>query len=289
MKLEKIVSLGNLKTRIPLLAMIRSLRATGCHLPVLVIPYDNDRFELPENCLWWENSSFKQWLEQNTVPGHARGVMRKYQCLLEDFYQFVDTDIIFLRNPEEVLLPVAGFVTSCLHWSNPEHTYTLESRALLRAASTLWCARVFNSGQFACDRPLFTLESLAAAATSSSNRKTVLDNPHHEQAGMNLLVHESGVPVVNLTLPPHSMESTWAGDYQTSPHRRWAEPGCKPYLIHWAGAKPDGSRQIDELFFSHLGPQERQEWMDALTVQSPTVPSRLRAKLRAAVAAWRSS
>ena len=33
--------------------MERSLRAVGCDLPLLVIPYDEDLFELPPNAEWW--------------------------------------------------------------------------------------------------------------------------------------------------------------------------------------------------------------------------------------------
>jgi hypothetical protein len=47
MKIEKIITLANNKVRLRFLAMERSLRATGCQLPLLVIPYDDKLFELP--------------------------------------------------------------------------------------------------------------------------------------------------------------------------------------------------------------------------------------------------
>lgn len=289
MDIAKIITLSNSKTAIPLQAMVRSLRAVGCELPVHVIPYDDDRFELPPNCEWTENLPFKHWLELNTPSGHARAVMRKYQCLLDHSYQFVDSDVIFLRNPQEILRPMDGFITSCLHWNNPEHTFTPESRELLKKRSTLWCASVFNSGQFACDQALFTLESLAAEALDPKCCSTILGNRHHEQAGMNLLVHLSKVPVTNLTLPPFSMESTWAGDYESIPHPRWSIPECKPYLIHWAGTKPDGSRHVDELFFSFLTDSEQQKWISSQSKTAKSLQVKLRHKVRALVSAWRSS
>lgn len=85
--------------------------------------------------------------------------MRKYQCLTTSNYQFVDTDICFLRSPEEVLHPLTGFITSCGHWHNTEHTCTSESQRWVANRSTVWQRDVFNSGQFACDRSLYTVGS----------------------------------------------------------------------------------------------------------------------------------
>src|SRR5437764_440818 len=54
MKLERIITLANRKFRVRFAAMERSLRAVGCALPISVIPYDNERFDLPKNSEWWE-------------------------------------------------------------------------------------------------------------------------------------------------------------------------------------------------------------------------------------------
>ena len=54
MKIDKIISMANQNVKLRFLAMERSLRATGCKLPLLVIPYDNNLFELPAGSTWWE-------------------------------------------------------------------------------------------------------------------------------------------------------------------------------------------------------------------------------------------
>ena len=77
---------------------------------------------------------------------------------------------------------------------------------------------------------------------------------------MNLLVRETGVGVTNLTLPPHNMESTWAGDYPGEFEHLWTDERRKPYLIHWAGPTLDWDRPINELFYSYLTRGERAEW-----------------------------
>lgn len=105
MKIDKIITLASADVKWQFLAMERSLRACGCNLPLLVIPYDDAKtFELPENASWWRMDEMIQWLDQYRVfPA-----LRKYQCLLTDNYQYVDSDIIFLRNPQQVLEKQTG-------------------------------------------------------------------------------------------------------------------------------------------------------------------------------------
>jgi hypothetical protein len=254
MKLEKIITLANGAARLRFAAMERSLRATGCGLPLAVIPYDEQRFDLPANAAWWELPEVMGWL----ATERTRPVMRKYQCLLAANYQFVDADVIFLRNPEEVLAAHAGFVTSCCHWRDPAHTTTEESEKILSAKSTTWRKTTFNTGQFACDRALYTFEGLKR--TAAKFEATCLRQPYHEQPGLNLLVHEAGVEITNLTLPPHGMESTWAGDYAGGYEEYWSDAQRKPYLIHWAGTAMDAGRPIDKLFYNYLTAAEKAEW-----------------------------
>jgi hypothetical protein len=254
MQIDKIITLANSKVRLRFLALERSLRATGCQLPLWVIPYDDNRFDLPENSFWWEVSEITDWLKSHG----AHPMMRKYQCLTIGNYQFVDSDVIFLSNPQYVLQNTNDFVTSCGHWHNPDHTYTSQSLKVLQQQSTLWQKNVFNAGQFACDKPLYAPEDLKIKAEFF--KYTCLLLPYHDQPGLNLLVNTSGITINNLTLPPYRMESTWAGDYNDQGFKiKWNEQN-KPYLIHWAGCHIKGERAIDELFYCYLTTDERDEW-----------------------------
>jgi hypothetical protein len=261
MKLEKIITLANKNVRPRFLAMERSLRAVGCNLPLLVIPYDETRFDLPANAEWWAMPEMVDWLARSK----SHPTMRKYQCLLESNYQFVDSDVCFLKDPAQVLAPESGFVTSCGHWHNPGHTYTDQSLAHFKSISTTWQKSIFNTGQFACDRSLYpALADLQRTAERRDAIDTCIRFQFHEQPGVNLLVALSGVPVTNLTLPPRCMESTWAGDYPDADYRRyWSNPDKQPYLIHWAGTAMWGGRPVNDFFFQYLTASERQEW-DAL-------------------------
>src|SRR5580658_7111719 len=132
MKLESIVTLASPKVRHLFLAMERSLRATGCQLPVRVIPFTDERFDLPDGSAWWAMDDVCGWLASNST----HPVYRKYQCLTIPNYQFVDTDICFLRNPEGVLDKHVGFVASCTHWRDPGDTMTDETLGIMRSQTT---------------------------------------------------------------------------------------------------------------------------------------------------------
>jgi hypothetical protein len=229
MKLEKIITSVNAKFKLRFLAMERSLRATGCDLPIWVIPYDETRFDLPPNAIWWDLPELRRFLSDN----RAMPLTPRYYCFTLSNYQFVDADIIFLRNPAAVLADQDGFIASCGHWSNPAHTYTADSLKVLKKISSCWPSRVFNAGQFACDRALYTVEELKQTCLDPRYANTCFN---FDQCGTVLLVNLSRVKITNLTLPPVNMESTWAGSYEEDNFEElWVDESRKPYLLHWAG------------------------------------------------------
>ncbi|MDJ1469749.1 hypothetical protein QNI19_15060 [Cytophagaceae bacterium DM2B3-1] len=262
MQLDKVITLANKKVRLKFLALERSLRQSGCNLPIWVIPYDDNKFELPENSIWWEDKSFFQWLDSN----NAHRLTRKYLCLTEKNYHFLDTDIVALKNPQDILIPYNGFVASCGHWHSQEQTFTPDSLQILKAKSTSWQRDCFNSGQFACDEAIYTIETLKEACVRPESISTCITfkDTKHEQPGFNLLVNISPISIYNLSFPPALIESTWAGDYPHEYLPYWKNETSKPYIIHWAGLRVDGSRPIDDLFFKYLTQEEKQEWFDML-------------------------
>lgn len=264
MKLERIISMANQKVRLRFLAMERSLRATGCQLPLWVIPYDDHLFDLPQGSIWWDMPEIRQWLKEEK----AHPVMGKYQCLTVENYQFVDSDVCFLRNPQEVLDPFSAFITSCGHWHNPEQTYINESLRFMLTKTTVWQGKIFNTGQFACDRKIYDTHSLISTAMQSEFLDTCVKFRFHEQPGLNMLVFASGVKITNLTIPPLCMESTWAGDYLDEYEHYWTNPEIKPYLIHWAGTRMDIPRPINQIFYNYLTASEKSAWDEQVKTAS---------------------
>jgi hypothetical protein len=260
MKLEKIISYANKASELRFVAMVRSLRATGCDLPVWVIPYDDDKFILPDNCLWWEMDEVTALINQYGL----HPMKRKFQCLLTSNYHFVDADIVFLSNPELALKNLDGFISSCGHWNNPEHTFVPSTLKLFKEKSTTWQKSVFNSGQFACDIALYDFKTLKTAIQNPLH-KEALDS--HDQISINLFVFLSNIKVTNVTLPPYNRESSWAGDYSDHDFRHyWINESKKPYLVHWAGYKMAIDKPIDQLFLNYLTTTEKEELLIQLRV-----------------------
>lgn len=257
MQLEYIVSMANRRVRLQFLAMERSLRAAGCDLPLRVIPYDDDLFDLPANASWWHDEQMDKWLGDH----NAHRMMRKYRCLLIGNFHFVDADICFVRDPAVALENVSGWVASCTEWNKPEFIATEHSLRILAAKSSTWQKTCFSGGQFACDVPLYaSFDELRRTAERPDLIETAVRPPANDQEGLNVLVADHGIPVTNLTLPPHNMESTWAGDYPGEYEPLWADPSRKPYLIHWAGPVLDWERPINDIFYGFLTAAERAEW-----------------------------
>lgn len=257
MIIGKVFSMANETVRLQFLAMERSLRNTGCDLPLAVIPYDDRLFDLPPNASWFHDPSLFGWLRKHD----CHPTMRKYACLLESNYHFLDADIIVLRDPAEVMRPFTGLVASCTEWCKPQWTYTEASAAFLAKRTSTWQREVFSTGQFAIDRSLYTRESLYETATSPDFIDACIRYRYHEQPGINQLVLATDTPRTNLTLPPHCMESTWAGDYPGEFERLWVDAVRRPYLIHWAGQHTlDDDRPINRLFYDCLTAAELDEW-----------------------------
>lgn len=258
MKLEFIATLANERVKLRFLAMERSLRKQGCLIPIRVIPFNNSLFDLPNGSEWWDDPGFFSWLEEHG----GNSYMRRYLCLSEKNYHFIDTDVIFLRNPSIVLEQHNGFITTCSHWHNPGHTLTSSSLIHFTRQSTTWQKQTFNSGQFACDKVLWSLQDLKEVMLSDGMRETCLHFKYHDQPGLNLLVLKSGINVTNLTLCPPYLESSWAGDYSEYPHHYWDDLNRMPYLLHWAGLPTYDVRPIDTLFLEYLSVSEKTEWQE---------------------------
>jgi len=283
MQLERIITLANTPVELPFRVMERSLRATGCDLPLAVIPYDNRRFDLPDGAYWLEDAELFDWLDAH----NAWPACRKYACFQESNYLYVDTDVVFLKNPSTVFESLQGFITSCRHWSNSAHTTTPESEPTLRSQSTTWQKSCFNSGQWGCDRALFS-ESAALIQFIESRREigTLLTETQKwkDQPAINLIVNLQDVPIHNLTLPPHNMESTWAGDYteQGDSEQHWANEASKPFLIHWAGIPFHAAYAINELPKTYLLPEELEAFY-AKPIRNTSLGQRLKRQLRSRI------
>ncbi len=260
MKCEHIVALANQAVDVEFRAMERSLRATGCDAPLRVIPYSEELFDLPANAAWWHTPV--KWMKQ-----HFGGVLRhpfqyRYYLLSCGGFQVADSDIIFLRDPAEVLAPHRGLVASCHQWHVPHFVGPSATIEALQQMSPTWQARLFNAGQFALESPVYSeAQLLAALKDRETSRHVFINESPWDQGGLNYIVAKERVPIVNLTFPPYNMASTWAGDYPGDYEGYWSDDN-RPYLIHWAGPTLDEPRPINELFLNFLTRDEVVQWKE---------------------------
>ena len=283
MELKSIITMANRKVLTQFNLMERSLRSTGCKLPLGVIPYNNQLFELPDNAYWMHNTELFQWLERS----NAYSMCRKYACLLEENYLHVDTDIMFLRDPSIPLEKSDGFISFCGHWNNPNQTVSPDSLNYHKMRSTTWQKSCFNAGQFACDQKVFSHLNDMISFTETHPAKAPLlydTKKWKDQNGLNLIINLRGVPVTNLTLPPHCLESSWAGDYEAPgfEYRYWSQTERMPFLIHWAGCSFGDDLAINDLAKAHLS---KTEWNQILR-ERPRSRRSLKNRLRVALKAF---
>ena len=243
MRIENAYTMANKKVRLQFLAMERSLRATGCDVPLIVFPYDENTFDLPKGSEWLHTPLHKWLTEKKAHP-----MCSKYYCLTQSSYMFTDTDIVYLRDPRETLSELEGFVVADTEWNKPRYTFTDDSAKFMMKQTSVWLQNVVNAGWFACGREIYTEEKLRQVLEDPEIAKTALHDT--DQTGLNLLLAMAGIKPCNLNLPPYPMEATWAGDYPSDYESLWREPQRKPIFIHWAGPVLDEDRAINELFIS---------------------------------------
>lgn len=251
---HRILSLANKKVRLEFLAMERSLRATGCNLPLSVIPYDDDLFDLPPNAEWVDLQPLADMLRPWSGAGGAFG---KLAALCERNVAFFDADIIHLKNPQEWLAPFDPdfFLVADTEFSKGTWTYTTRTRSIYRQRGSTWVTRNFNTGFFA-----FTDLQLSPAKITQAflgAERDLLNNTHiaMEQPSLNYLAHVLNLRVVNACLPPYAFESTMAVDYGANYLELLSMPNGAPF-VHFAGVGADVNRPVANLIFKHLQSDE---------------------------------
>jgi hypothetical protein len=287
MRIDRIITMASRNVALQMRVMVRSLRSVNCDLPVYVIPYRDQDFDLPAGCQWLADEEIFGWLDQ---MGSTR-LLRKYLTLLTKDYQFVDSDIVFLRNPVSALEPYEGFVVYCTEWNKPGKTYRPGTRKIMSAHTSTWQSKVFNSGQHASSEALFgSWDELRCFIEQPELAPYCIhETENHDQTALNILSFLRRKQFVNLTMPPHDWESSWAGDYEGEFEHLWKDDSRKPLLIHYAGETiPYLNRPINRLFENFLTAEEAVEWnatcckrLDFFKRKYAPVPLRRRAVGRA--------
>jgi len=259
MEIEKIITMANRTVKLQFTVMERSLRATGCNLPLHVIPFGDDLFDLPANAEWMVNEPLFA-----TLTEHGALMMcRKYLALMQSRCAYFDTDLVHLTNPQKFLasLPGSAFVVADTEWNKTRWTFTPETKAIYLRKSTLWPLTNFNAGFFAHEAPLVNIEGIRKLLSSPELGKMGrgFSPSGSDQEGTNYLVHINGAEVINLCLPPFCVESTMACDYSGGVYRTM-EASRRPPFIHFAGKAWDLNVDVAGIFLDFLTAEETREF-----------------------------
>jgi hypothetical protein len=273
MKIDKIITMASPAVRLEFLVMERTLRATGCDLPLWVIPYKDEPFDLPPNASWLVDEE----LFATIARLRSARPCRKFLALTQSNAAFFDADIVHLRDLRSELDPLPGgvFAVADTEWNKARWTFSAATRREYQRKSSLWLLDNFNSGFFAFEEPILTqeriLEFIADPQWGRSTREESVTAG--EQAGINFLIHTSERPVLNLCLPPRRMESTMAVDYTESLEATLAEEYREdyqdlvsgpngPFFLHFAGGMHFTKSRIAEIFGKALTERERGVWLE---------------------------
>lgn len=257
MTFDQIFSMANRHMRLEFLAMERSLRATGCRLPLTVIPFGEPDFDLPPGASWMDISPYKTLLAPWKTGSAA---FRKLSIFLQRGAVFFDADIIHLQNPEEWLAGFSPdqFVVADTEVFKNKWTFTPRTAEVFRWTSSNWQLSNFNSGFFAFENRQLTEDAIAAAFAASESDFLINSPTPGEQSALNYLVFRLGWKVVNVCLPPYSLESTMSVDYGDNYRELLGLPNSAPF-IHFAGGGRVLDEPIAELMLSHLSAEEAAE------------------------------
>jgi len=253
-KIDRIITMASPAVRLDFLVMERTLRATGCDLPLYVIPYTDEPFDLPENAQWLVDKE----LFAHVARHHCARPCRKFLALTQSNAAFFDADIVHLRDPRTELgtMSAERIAVADTEWSKARWTFSEDTRRVYQQKSSLWLLDNFNTGFFAFEEPVLTREQIFDFIADPEWGRCIREEfvIAGEQPGLNWLVHLSGRTVVNLCLPPRRMESTMAVDYTEFDDVPWADG---PMFLHFAGGVHHTQSRISEIFVKALTPDER--------------------------------
>ena len=261
MTVSRIIVLANKRVELQLRVLVRSLRSSGCHLPIFVIPFGRKDFQPPNDCEWIEDSKLLAFLQRE----RAHPLYWKYEVLLQRECAYFDTDIVVLRNPEEWLseAPSDAFAVADTEWSRNRWTFSHESRRFLTSLSSRWPLLTFNSGFFAFEQPLYEEDELIATIQSPEMKRTCLERKASpvDQPAFNWLVLRKQRKIFNFNLPLQTMESTMVDDYDDPCDVDAIVAGpSAPAFLHYAGPSFENGHCLMQLFTSYLTVEERREW-----------------------------
>jgi hypothetical protein len=249
--------------------LVYSVRASGCTLPIALIPYDDDVPTLPalraETTLMPVESfpaEAHAMVEElrKLYPRTSVGLLRRFLAFYGPHEEFIytDNDIVALGNWDAYFQHLEG--ADLVHADEEYRTggkYNyLDPAAIEREFGPDALESQLTAGHFAARR--------RTDITAIFRRALVWIRGHpgiareHDQAFFHLAMLLSPLRTVNLCRPPHDWRSTWAGDYRNSLAVVQAAQGPGRLLhLHYSGGTTEGYAAPEDFNFADCTDAER--------------------------------
>lgn len=262
--------------------LIDSIRRCGCHLPIRVIPFDDNPAVLDKR---WdgvqpmsmadfpaEGLAFFEDLTKRHRGCHP-GLLRRFLCWFGEFDEFLysDNDVVALMNWEDLFpyLDHHDLVHADTEYTTGGRFNLRDPRKFEELMGPESLEAALTSGHFLCRRsPLHPGDLLAGLSWMEEHRDLLI---WQDQALLHVTLLLAKWRVLNLCRPPHNWASSWAGDYKDVLElvRTIQVERRRISHMHYSGKIGTGTRPIDELIYSSLTVKERnRELLKALARQA---------------------
>jgi hypothetical protein len=250
--------------------LIASIRRSGCHLPIRVIPYGGSPMVLDPRWDGVRLVSLADFPKEGTeflqeIGGRIRecgpGHLRRFLCWFGEFDEFLysDNDIVALMNWEELFPYLEDYeivhadeeftTGGRFNFERPDRFEELMGAGALQGAMT--------AGHFLCRKsPRHRADLLAGLAWMEAHPEVPI---WHDQTLLHVTLVLAKWRVLNLCRQPHGWASSWAGDYKDVLELvRTIQVERRPIShLHYSGGIATGTQPIDELLSTSLPVKER--------------------------------
>lgn len=250
--------------------LVHSIRASGCKLDIVLIPFDMDGVSSPSllrEVVVMHPQDFpaegREFVEslRSVLAYCPEGFLRRFLAFFGPYERFIysDNDIVALCDWSELL----GYLDEhdLVH---ADEEYTTAGRFNFRSPGVCEAAfgkgsleRALTAGHFAAKRSAIFPDAMRKAL------EWMCDNADacylQDQTLMHIAALIGDWNCLNLCKPPHNWLSSWAGDYaNTLVLLQKIQAGRRISHLHYSGfATAELSRPVDELLLSSLEPRQR--------------------------------
>jgi len=251
---------ANLKSQEMCESLIRSIRDSGCSLPVRLIHFGGEAIRSSYVLSQVELLRYDDFPEEarlfiaelrEVLTDCPMGYLYRYLAWFSDWDEFIysDNDIVALCDWETLFGYLEGYdlvhadeeyrTGGKFNYYKPESVQAIFGEPALESAIT--------AGHIVVKRSVKMVEDITAAVKWFKKHPDIPKK--HDQALMHIASLLGHWKMLNLCKPPHSWLSTWAGDYMNPLHiiHRVQIGNAKISHLHYSGRVPRGDKPIDVL------------------------------------------